>query len=203
MRNKDNPRVFMDLSIDGTAAGRLVIELYKDQRPKAAENFRALCTGEMGIGITTGKPLHYKGSQIYYIHDGAFAEGVDFQNNDGSGGESIYGGFFRAERYKPLPPKRGMLYMAHSHSKNGSMFIIIFSQLSFVRRYAVVGCVIQGMDTLDKIEPLGTPRGQPTRPVMITDCGEVSQGEKTITGKRAMSSDESCDGPVKKQREST
>ncbi|XP_076893300.1 peptidyl-prolyl cis-trans isomerase CYP63-like [Bidens hawaiensis] len=96
-----------------------------------------------------------------------------------------------------------MLYMAHSHAKNGSTFIIVFSQqLSFVRRYALVGCVVQGMDTLDQIEPLGTPRGQPTRPVMITDCGEVLQGGKKITGKRA-TPNEGCDGQAKRQRELT
>lgn len=38
-----------------------MIELFKDIVPRTAENFRALCTGEKGIGIS-GKKLHYKGS---------------------------------------------------------------------------------------------------------------------------------------------
>ncbi|XP_076893298.1 uncharacterized protein LOC143545263 [Bidens hawaiensis] len=79
----------MDLSNDGTAAVRLVIELFKDEMPIAAENFRALCTGEKGTGITTGKPLHYKGTVFYRMHKRIFAEGGDIENNDGTGGESI------------------------------------------------------------------------------------------------------------------
>jgi len=55
-----NPRVFMDISIGGYLEGRLVIELFADVVPKTAENFRALCTGEKGIGPVTGLPLHYK-----------------------------------------------------------------------------------------------------------------------------------------------
>lgn len=55
-----NPRCFMDLSIGGEIEGRIVMELYKDVVPKTAENFRALCTGEKGIGPNTGVPLHFK-----------------------------------------------------------------------------------------------------------------------------------------------
>jgi peptidyl-prolyl isomerase D len=55
-----NPRCYLDISIGGELEGRMVVELYKDVVPKTAENFRALCTGEKGIGPHTGVPLHYK-----------------------------------------------------------------------------------------------------------------------------------------------
>lgn len=45
--------------------GRIVLELFADIVPKTAENFRALCTGEKGIGPTTGKPLHFKGCPFH------------------------------------------------------------------------------------------------------------------------------------------
>jgi hypothetical protein len=40
------PKVFLDITIGGTPAGRIVIELRSDVVPKTAENFRCLCTGE-------------------------------------------------------------------------------------------------------------------------------------------------------------
>lgn len=50
----------MDISIAGDLEGRIVMELFSDVVPKTVENFRALCTGEKGIGPHTGGPLHYK-----------------------------------------------------------------------------------------------------------------------------------------------
>jgi len=60
----DNPRVYMDIEIDGEPLGRLAIELYADVVPRTADNFRALCTGEAGVG-KKGKKLHYKGSTFH------------------------------------------------------------------------------------------------------------------------------------------
>jgi cyclophilin family peptidyl-prolyl cis-trans isomerase len=59
------PRVFFDISIAGKAMGRIIFELYSDIVPKTAENFRALCTGEKGMG-KSGKPLHYKNSKACF-----------------------------------------------------------------------------------------------------------------------------------------
>lgn len=60
------PRVFFDIAIGGQKAGRIVMELYSDIVPKTAENFRALCTGEKGIG-GMGKQLHFKGSIFHRV----------------------------------------------------------------------------------------------------------------------------------------
>lgn len=56
----DSPKVFFDISIGGHPAGRIEMTLAASVVPKTAENFRALCTGEKGMG-KSGKPLHYKG----------------------------------------------------------------------------------------------------------------------------------------------
>ncbi|KAJ7978195.1 Peptidyl-prolyl cis-trans isomerase [Quillaja saponaria] len=61
-----NPKVFFDILIGKTKAGRVVMELFADATPKTAENFRALCTGGKGIG-RSGKLLHYKGSTFHRI----------------------------------------------------------------------------------------------------------------------------------------
>lgn len=64
-------RVFFDISIGGNPAGRIEFDLFGDT-PKTSENFRALCTGEKGIG-KSGKPLHFKGSKFHRVISGFMA----------------------------------------------------------------------------------------------------------------------------------
>ena len=59
-------KVFLDVSIGGEAAGRITIGLFGKAVPKTVENFRALCTGEKGVG-KAGKPLHFKDSIFHRI----------------------------------------------------------------------------------------------------------------------------------------
>ena len=52
-------RCFLDISINEVEAGRIIIELYDDIVPKTTENFRALCTGEHGIGKEKNTRVKY------------------------------------------------------------------------------------------------------------------------------------------------
>ncbi|KAK6158803.1 hypothetical protein DH2020_006117 [Rehmannia glutinosa] len=74
--NRKRPLVFLDVSIDGDPAERMIFELFTDFAPKTAENFRALCTGEKGVSTKTGKPLHYRGTFFHLIIKGHVAQGT-------------------------------------------------------------------------------------------------------------------------------
>ncbi|XWS76338.1 hypothetical protein CRYUN_Cryun01aG0167400 [Craigia yunnanensis] len=179
MSKKKNPLVFLDVSIGGDPVERIVIELFADVVPKTAENFRALCTGEKGIGQSTGKPLHYKGSFLHRIIKGFMAQGGDFSKGNGTGGESIYGGKFADENFKLDHDGPGVLSLANSGpNTNGSQFFITFKRQPHLDgKHVVFGKVMKGMDVLKKIELVGTVDGKPTQPVKISDCGETSESK--------------------------
>ena len=63
---KTNPIVWFEVTINGVSQGKIKFELFKNEVPRTVENFRALCTGEKGTGVS-GKPLHYKGSPMHRI----------------------------------------------------------------------------------------------------------------------------------------
>ena len=170
------PQVFFDMTIGGEAAGRIVFELFTDTNPITAENFRALCTGEKGVG-TLGKPLHYKGSTFHRCIPGFMLQGGDFTNGNGTGGESIYGEKFADENFKCKHEKKGLLSMANAGpNTNGSQFFVITNTRGTPHldgKHVVFGQVVEGMDVVDKIEAVGSGSGATSKDVVVVDCGQL------------------------------
>uniref|UniRef100_A0A034W6T0 Peptidyl-prolyl cis-trans isomerase n=1 Tax=Bactrocera dorsalis TaxID=27457 RepID=A0A034W6T0_BACDO len=119
------PRCFFDISIGGLNVGRIVFELFKDVAPKTVENFRALCTGEKGLGLVTGKQLHYKNVIFHRVVKDFMIQAGDFSAGNGTGGESIYGGTFEDESFDFKHDRPFLLSMANrGKNTNGSQFFM-------------------------------------------------------------------------------
>ncbi|KAH8554770.1 peptidyl-prolyl cis-trans isomerase cyp5 [Umbelopsis sp. PMI_123] len=171
-----NAKVFFDIAIQSKPAGRMTFKLFNDTVPKTAENFRALCTGEKGTGVS-GKPLHFKGSFFHRIIPGFMAQGGDFTRGDGRGGESIYGAKFADENFKLTHTGKGVLSMANAGpNTNGSQFFICFDKTPWLDgNHTVFGQLVEGQEILDMIESCGSQSGAPLAKVDITDCGELEK----------------------------
>ncbi|CAH0002953.1 unnamed protein product [Clonostachys byssicola] len=175
------PRVFFDIGLDGKELGRVTMELYSDLVPKTAENFRALCTGEKGVG-KSGKPLHYKGSIFHRVIKQFMIQGGDFTAGDGTGGESIYGAKFEDEAFPRKHEKPFLLSMANAGpNTNGSQFFITTVPTPHLdNKHVVFGEVLNGKSVVRQIENLQTGSGdKPKKEASILDCGELT-GEAAL-----------------------
>jgi len=140
----------------------LIIDLFAET-PKTSENFRALCTGEKGIGIS-GKPLHYKGSAFHRIINDFMAQGGDFTKGDGTGGESIYGKTFPDENFKHKHTGPGILSMANAGpNTNGSQFFLCFDTFPHLDgKHVVFGKLREeSFPIMYKMEMNGSKSGKP------------------------------------------
>ncbi|CAM8899081.1 unnamed protein product [Rhodiola kirilowii] len=167
--NKPNPIVFLDITINGAKAGRVLIELYVDTSPICSESFRALCTGEKGINRNNGKPLHYKGSTFFrmfssYIRGGNITSGIDTEiHSDGLE--------FPAENFTRKHSDSGTVAMG-SHTAGYSqkyVFDITTTKMeSWDNTYVVLGQVIEGKNVLMAMKNAGSGAN-----CVIADCGQL------------------------------
>eukprot|EP00198_Chlamydomonas_reinhardtii_P007241 XP_001696577.1 peptidyl-prolyl cis-trans isomerase, cyclophilin-type [Chlamydomonas reinhardtii] len=176
--NADLPLVYLDVAVKGTHIGRIKIVLFKNEAPRAAENFRALCTGEKGIVPQghegAGKPYHFKGSTFYRIID-------RFIDQTGANTESIYGGAFKDDPggLALKHDRKGLLSMANAGpDTNTSHFSILMAPAPHLDgHYTVFGEVVEGLDVAEKINALarGKPNNTagPEEEAVITDAGQL------------------------------
>ncbi|KAI9513376.1 peptidyl-prolyl cis-trans isomerase Cpr7 [Russula earlei] len=176
------PITYFDISIAGQPARRVVFQLYSDLVPKTAENFRALCTGEKGIG-KSGKPLWFKDSGFHRVIKRFMIQGGDFTAGNGTGGESIYGEKFEDEAFPVKHTRPFLLSMANAGANtNGSQFFITCTATSHLDgKHVVFGEVIRGKSIVRQIENYPTSSGDvPADPIVIIDAGELSPSDPSL-----------------------
>ena len=176
-------KVFFDISLDGAPAGRITMGLYGKTVPKTVENFRALCTGEKGMG-KSGKPLHYKGSKFHRVIPQFMLQGGDFTRGDGTGGESIYGEKFADENFKLKHTGEGILSMANAGpGTNGSQFFICTVKTPWLDGRGVVFGLVAGPRSMELLEQMGkaggSKDGSPKVAVTIVECGVLDHSSST------------------------
>uniref|UniRef100_UPI00398E5AB3 E3 SUMO-protein ligase RanBP2 isoform X2 n=1 Tax=Pristiophorus japonicus TaxID=55135 RepID=UPI00398E5AB3 len=168
LSDSSNPVVYFDVSADEEILGRITMELLANNVPRTAENFRALCTGEMGIG--------FKNSRFHRVIPEFVCQGGDITKFNGSGGISIYGDTFEDENFILRHTCPGLLSMANNgpNTNSSQFFITLKATQHLDLKHVAFGCVKEGMDVVKKIETFGSKSGRTSKIIVITDCGQIS-----------------------------
>jgi len=154
---KDNPKVLLE-----TNMGDILIELYPDKAPITVENFLKYVDSK-----------HYDGTIFHRVIKGFMIQGGGY-TEDGRPKETNPP--IKNEADNGLKNKRGTLAMARTGEINSAtaQFFINTVDNAFLDHgtrdfgYAVFGEVVDGMDTVDKIEAVQTGQGdQPVKTVVI------------------------------------
>jgi cyclophilin family peptidyl-prolyl cis-trans isomerase len=167
--------VFLEFMIGMTPAGRIEIELF-EEIPIAAENFRALCTGEKGRGFFG--ELSYNQSLVYKRIRTSYVEGGDIVKNDGTGGESIYGvDFTMQEVVSRKHDSAGLISLAkicpNTYNSRFTITLEPCPELDGVN--LVIGRLVGGLDVLQKFAMTSAMVDNSfTKKIAISKCGQVS-----------------------------
>jgi len=185
-----NTRVWFDVSIGDSAAGRINFVLFNSVVPKTVENFRQLCTGEKGKSEVSGIPLHFESSIFHRVIPGFMLQGGDFTHGNGRGGESIYGTKFADEFENGIVKHSipGLLSMANSGANtNGSQFFVTTAVVGHLDgKHVVFGKVVdeESMAVVKAIEGVGSGSGETRVVVRITACGEDTPSSSSENKKK-------------------
>eukprot|EP00756_Hemistasia_phaeocysticola_P058658 Hpha_TRINITY_DN35309_c0_g1::TRINITY_DN35309_c0_g1_i1::g.85112::m.85112 len=186
---------WLQVAAGGSPVGTLRIALRDDIAPRACENFRALCSGDRGIGRIIRKPLHYKGSPIHRVVKGFVIQAGDIEFGDGRGGQCVFdnrSGQFDDEGLGKLSHRRsGVLSMANSGpNTNRSQFFVTLGPAPHLDgSHVAFGEVVSGTEVLRAVERVDVDdKDRPVSTVEITDCGLVSGREEDNAEKRISAS---------------
>lgn len=164
-------------------AGRLVLELFPEEAPKAVQNFRALVRGGVQSKVQKGVELGYKKNTFHRVVSGFVAQAGVMNARLGTGESSFPGGAPFQDDKPALKLKHdglGVLSMANSGKPhtNTSQFFLTLSEKGAPQldgKHVVFGRVVEGLEVLARVDAeAGTEDGKPPRAIVtISDCGEL------------------------------
>ncbi len=160
---KSNP-----IAVIKTEEGYITLRLFPEQTPKTVENF---------IGLV--KQKKYTGNVFHRVIKNFMIQGGDYENQNGTGGKSIWGRPFEDEFSEELKHKRGVISMANAGANtNGSQFFITQRASHHLDgKHTVFGEVIEGMEVVDKIAGIKTDTmGRPVFPIKM----DISMVEEIV-----------------------
>ncbi len=130
-----------------TNFGDIKLQIYRKKVPEISKNF-----------ISLAKDGKYSGTIFHRVIEGFMIQGGDYENFDGTGGQSYTGKYLEDEFAEGLSHVRGAISMANKGpNTNGSQFFIVQQDSPFLDgRHSVFGHVIEGMDVVDIIAKLKT-----------------------------------------------
>lgn len=163
------PEVNEEIVVMHTSTGDIYFRLFPEDAPKAVENF-----------IYHIEKGNYNGVEVFRSEPNYLIQTGDYENNDGSGGESKWGKGFSVELSSSLHHIRGALGMARAESRDsqGSQFYVVtrsYASVAYSEKlkatdpdlakkyeenggipefdgdYTVFGQVFAGFDALDEL----------------------------------------------------
>ena len=154
-----------------TDLGTIKFELFENEAPRTAENFRLLA--ERG---------YYNGTIFHRVATGFMIQGGD-PKGDGTGGQTATGALLPNEinRTSPLYQggyKRGLVAMANKGrpETGSSQFFIMHQTYPLQPNYTIFGRVTEGMDVVDRIATAPTtmsPQGEKSRPITPVKTNKI------------------------------
>lgn len=174
MENK-NPIVTVEME-DG---GIIKIELFPEKAPETVKNFISLVNKKF-----------YDGLFFHRTIPGFMAQGGDPEGTGmGGPGYGIKGEFNENGFENDISHKRGVISMARTNMPDsaGSQFFIVTDDSEFLDgKYAAFGCVIEGMEVVDKIvktrvitrSPFGGGKDRPVEPPVMKSVTVETFGVK-------------------------
>uniref|UniRef100_A0A383WL91 Uncharacterized protein n=1 Tax=Tetradesmus obliquus TaxID=3088 RepID=A0A383WL91_TETOB len=170
--NTANPLAYLDISIDGQAVGRVVLELFRykkgstleEHAPLAVSNFLALCRGvEVG-----GVRLCYAGCPFTRIMERFLLQAGDVVNRDGTGA----GWWWFSHPFMLGAANLGL------EDSNASQFMITTAPAAqLAGQHTCFGKVLAGYGVVKEIEALCDRHSStPPCPVIIEEAGELPPG---------------------------